>query len=61
MLGLFQHGVGRVALYGDSNCLDSSHARSTCFALLAAVLEWAAGGVSHGMALGSAAGRLPLL
>lgn len=45
-LGLFQHGAGRVVLYGDSNCLDSSHARSKCFGLLAATLEWAAGGVS---------------
>ena len=29
ILGLYQttvrHGSGRVALYGDSNCLDNSH------------------------------------
>lgn len=47
MLALFQHGLGRVGLYGDSNCLDSSHSRSRCFALLASMLKWAAGEVSR--------------
>lgn len=51
MLGLFQHGTGRVGLYGDSNCLDSSHSRSKCFKLLGAMLAWAAGGVSWGCGL----------
>lgn len=45
VLALMQHGGGRVALYGDSNCLDSSHQRSRCFKLLARLLEWAGGKV----------------
>lgn len=48
MLGLFQHGSGRVGLYGDSNCLDSSHSRSKCFKLLTSLLAWAAGEVRRG-------------
>jgi membrane-bound transcription factor site-1 protease len=40
-----QHGGGRLALYGDSNCLDSSHQRSRCFKLLTHLLEWAGGKV----------------
>lgn len=54
VLALFQHGLGRVGLYGDSNCLDSSHSRSNCFDLLAAMLKWAAGEVRAGA--GGAAG-----
>lgn len=46
VLALYNHGAGRVGLYGDSNCLDSSHSRSKCFKLLTAMLTWAAGGVS---------------
>ena len=45
MLGLLQHGKGRVGLYGDSNCLDSSHSRSKCFKLLGHMIKWAAGEV----------------
>lgn len=41
MLGLLNHGAGRVAVYGDSNCLDSSHQRSNCFDLLRSLLEFA--------------------
>lgn len=41
MLGLLNHGAGRVALYGDSNCLDSSHQRSACFGLLYSLLQFA--------------------
>lgn len=48
VLGLFQHGSGRVGLYGDSNCLDSSHSRSKCFKLLTSLLAWAAGEVRRG-------------
>ena len=43
VLGLFQHGSGRVALYGDSNCLDSSHQRTSCFEFLKPLLAWTAG------------------
>ena len=43
VLGLFQHGGGRVALYGDSNCLDSSHQRTSCFEFLKPLLAWTAG------------------
>jgi membrane-bound transcription factor site-1 protease len=31
---------GRIALYGDSNCLDSSHLQKECFWLLDALLEY---------------------
>ena len=43
ILGLLQHGSGRVALYGDSNCLDSSHQRTSCFDFLKPLLAWTAG------------------
>ena len=44
MLGLLRHGGGRVALYGDSNCLDSSHQQGNCHDLLLKLLAFAAGG-----------------
>lgn len=34
VLGFAEHGDGRLAVYGDSNCLDSSHQRSSCHSLL---------------------------
>jgi membrane-bound transcription factor site-1 protease len=34
VLGLLHVGQGRVVVYGDSNCLDSSHQRQNCFDLL---------------------------
>ena len=34
VLGFAEHGDGRLAVYGDSNCLDSSHQRSSCHRLL---------------------------
>ena len=40
VLGLAQHGKGRYALYGDSNCLDSSHQTSKCFSFLQSLLKW---------------------
>ncbi|XP_052230878.1 membrane-bound transcription factor site-1 protease-like [Dreissena polymorpha] len=45
VLGLYQTsmpglGGGRVALYGDSNCLDNSHMKKDCFWLLSALLEY---------------------
>ena len=33
--------AGRVAVYGDSNCLDSSHRRSSCQAMLLKLIRWA--------------------
>ncbi|CAG5132157.1 unnamed protein product, partial [Candidula unifasciata] len=46
ILGLYQVDTGpssgRVALYGDSNCLDSSHLQKDCFWLLSALLEYTA-------------------
>ncbi|WAR11340.1 MBTP1-like protein, partial [Mya arenaria] len=47
VLGLHQTpgGGGRVALYGDSNCLDNSHMKKDCFWLLSALLEY----TSHNM------------
>ncbi|GFN95273.1 membrane-bound transcription factor site-1 protease-like [Plakobranchus ocellatus] len=46
ILGLHQvdsgPSAGRVALYGDSNCLDSSHMQKDCFWMLSALLEFTA-------------------
>lgn len=42
VLGLAKHAGGRVAVYGDSNCLDSSHMRSPCFRLLTKLLAYVA-------------------
>lgn len=33
---------GRIGVYGDSNCLDSSHRRSTCNQLLLSLLRFIA-------------------
>lgn len=46
ILGIHQVATGpnsgRVALYGDSNCLDSSHMQKDCFWMLHALLEYTA-------------------
>ena len=42
VLGLSIVGSGRLVLYGDSNCLDSSHQKSNCHGLLEKVLAFAA-------------------
>jgi len=45
ILGLYQpkpENAGRVVLYGDSNCLDTSHLQKDCFWLLEALLDYAA-------------------
>ena len=34
--------AGKVAVYGDSNCLDSSHQRSSCYNLLIKLIQYAA-------------------
>ncbi|XP_033626163.1 membrane-bound transcription factor site-1 protease-like [Asterias rubens] len=44
ILGLYQHSLesGRIVLYGDSNCLDSSHMKTDCFWLLEGLLQYTA-------------------
>ena len=44
ILGLTPSGSGRLGLFGDSGCLDSSHQRGDCLALLGRVLAFVAGG-----------------
>lgn len=45
ILGLYQakpiETAGRVAIYGDSNCLDTAHMQKECFWLLEALLQYA--------------------
>lgn len=45
ILGLFQptsnEKSGRVIVYGDSNCLDTSHLEKPCYWMLDAILEYA--------------------
>ncbi|KAI4297014.1 hypothetical protein L6164_036926 [Bauhinia variegata] len=40
ILGLTVMGEGRIAVYGDSNCLDSSHMVTNCYWLLRKVLDF---------------------
>lgn len=40
ILGLLELGEGRIAVYGDSNCLDSSHMVTHCFWLLRKILDF---------------------
>uniref|UniRef100_A0A2P2J411 Uncharacterized protein MANES_16G115100 n=2 Tax=Rhizophora mucronata TaxID=61149 RepID=A0A2P2J411_RHIMU len=40
ILGLVEVGEGRVAVYGDSNCLDSSHMVTNCYWLLKKILDF---------------------
>ncbi|XP_078431783.1 SITE-1 protease isoform X2 [Wolffia australiana] len=40
VLGLLEAGAGAVAVYGDSNCLDSSHMVTNCFFLLKKMLDF---------------------
>ncbi|KAK3746384.1 hypothetical protein QZH41_018216 [Actinostola sp. cb2023] len=47
VLGLYnpgEKGHGRIALYGDSNCLDNAHMEKDCFWLLDALVDFAANG-----------------
>lgn len=39
-LGLVEQGKGRIVVYGDSNCLDSSYQTDHCFDLLKAMLNF---------------------
>lgn len=40
ILGFLEVSSGRVAVYGDSNCLDSSHMVTNCYWLLKKILEF---------------------
>ncbi|CAN4116980.1 unnamed protein product [Withania somnifera] len=40
ILGLLEVGSGRIAVYGDSNCLDSSHMVTNCYGLLKKMLDF---------------------
>ncbi|KAF3441932.1 hypothetical protein FNV43_RR15847 [Rhamnella rubrinervis] len=45
ILGLIEVGEGRVAVYGDSNCLDSSHMVTHCYWLLRKILDFTSGNI----------------
>ncbi|KAJ3683096.1 hypothetical protein LUZ60_013323 [Juncus effusus] len=40
ILGLTEAGKGRISIYGDSNCLDSSHMVTNCYWLLKKLLDF---------------------
>ncbi|CAM8938679.1 hypothetical protein QQ045_014903 [Rhodiola kirilowii] len=40
VLGFLKAGTGHIAVYGDSNCLDSSHMVTNCFWLLKKMLDY---------------------
>lgn len=40
ILGFTVMGEGRIAVYGDSNCLDSSHMVTNCYWLLRKILDF---------------------
>lgn len=40
-----KHTPGRLAVYGDSNCLDSAHLQTDCFWMLEALLQFSTTGV----------------
>ncbi|XP_072169129.1 membrane-bound transcription factor site-1 protease-like [Diadema setosum] len=44
ILGMFQHSksAGRIVLFGDSNCLDTSHMQTDCYWLLETLLQYTA-------------------
>lgn len=45
ILGVVEAGKGRIAVYGDSNCLDSSHMVSNCYWLLKKLLDFTSGDI----------------
>ena len=49
------HDGGRVIVYGDSNCLDSSHLQKDCLWLLAALLEYSMAGHLAGVFMSAGA------
>ncbi|GER33181.1 site-1 protease [Striga asiatica] len=40
ILGLLEVGSGRISVYGDTNCLDSSHMVRNCYWLLKKILDF---------------------
>ncbi|TVU12412.1 hypothetical protein EJB05_46056, partial [Eragrostis curvula] len=40
ILGMVEAGDGRIAVYGDSNCLDSSHMVTNCYWLLRKIVDY---------------------
>ncbi|GAB4839213.1 Membrane-bound transcription factor site-1 protease [Ancistrocladus abbreviatus] len=40
ILGFLELGEGRISVYGDSNCLDSSHMVTNCYWLLKKILDF---------------------
>ena len=44
VIGLATVGMGRIALYGDSNCLDSAYRRSSCESFAVSVVRYLAEG-----------------
>lgn len=47
ILGLVEVGGGRVTVYGDSNCLDSSHMVTNCYWLLKKILDFTSRDIKH--------------
>ncbi|XP_023637688.1 subtilisin-like protease SBT6.1 isoform X2 [Capsella rubella] len=45
VLGLLEIGEGRVGVYGDSNCLDSSHMVTNCYWLLKKMLQFSSSNI----------------
>ncbi|PKA67192.1 membrane-bound transcription factor site-1 protease [Apostasia shenzhenica] len=45
VLGFTEIGAGRVVVYGDSNCLDSSHMVTNCYWLLRKILDFTSNNV----------------
>ncbi|GMN50537.1 hypothetical protein TIFTF001_019705 [Ficus carica] len=45
ILGLIEAGEGHIAVYGDSNCLDSSHMVTNCYWLLRKILDFTSRGI----------------
>ncbi|XP_028751917.1 subtilisin-like protease SBT6.1 [Neltuma alba] len=45
ILGFTVMGEGRIAVYGDSNCLDSSHMVTNCYWLLRKILDFTSGDI----------------
>lgn len=49
ILGLLEVGGSRIAVYGDSNCLDSSHMVTNCYGLLKKMLDFTSRNVKDPM------------
>lgn len=51
--------LGRLVVYGDSNCLDNSHLQKDCFWMLDALLEYTTTGHLAGVFSSSAGAPIP--